>query len=527
MANGGSFAGLLCSPSEQVGTGGLPPATLWERRGLRNLMTSDYDMIVIGGGAAGLTAAGLSASLGAKTALIEYRRLGGDCTWYGCIPSKTLLNAAKVMHSAAVADWCGLRAFRQEFRFEELMRHVHAVQNSIYADADAPPVFEKLGVVVIEGSASFLDPHTVEVKHPLRAWERLRSRYFVIATGSAPLVPPIEGLDTIPYLTNETLFELDKLPERLIVIGGGPGGIEMAQACRRLGSEVHVIASAERILPRDDPELSRLLQEEMEREGIRFLLRSRAVRTEGTRAVRVGVEGPLPRTIEGDAVLIAAGRQSNVAELRLENAGVAVGKEGVVVNKHCRTSARHIYASGDVTGLNRFTHMAEHMSKVAVTNALLHLPLSIDTRGVVWCTYTDPELAHVGMSEEDLQRRRRDFGVYRFPYSKIDRAITDGRTTGMIKVLARKLNGRIYGAAILGANAGELIGEYSLAVRNGITLRQIADTIHPYPTYGLGNRRAADQWYARKQSRAVIRWLQRIFGYRGRLPDTFDPERIV
>jgi pyruvate/2-oxoglutarate dehydrogenase complex dihydrolipoamide dehydrogenase (E3) component len=225
--------------------------------------------------------------------------------------------------------------------------------------------------------------------------------------------------------------------------------------------------------------------------------------------------------------LIAAGRRANVEGLRLERASVALGKEGVVVDKHCRTTVRHVYASGDVTGLYRFTHMAEHMSKVAVTHALLHLPLSIDAGGAAWCTYTDPELAHVGVGEDDLRKRGIDFGIYRFPYSKIDRAITDGRTTGLIKVFARRFDGKLYGASILGASAGDLIGEYSLAVRNGIRLRQIADTIHPYPTYGLGNRRAADQWYVRKQSRAVVRWIQRIFGYRGQLPDTSDPERIM
>jgi pyruvate/2-oxoglutarate dehydrogenase complex dihydrolipoamide dehydrogenase (E3) component len=487
----------------------------------------EYDMTVIGGGAAGLTASGIAASLGAKTALIEVRRLGGDCTWYGCVPSKALLKAAKVRHTAATADRYGLRAFHPEFQFDELMRRVHEVQNFIYEDADAPPVFEKLGVEVIEGSASFLDPHTLDVKGPRRASERLQSRYFVVATGSAPVIPPIEGIAATRYLTNETLFSLDRLPERLIIVGGGPVGVEIAQAFRRLDSEVQLVASAERILPRDNPELSGLLQEQLEQEGIRFLLRSRAVRVEGSNKVRVGVEGPSPQTFEGDAVLIAAGRRSNVAELRLENAGVAAGKQGVTVDRHCRTSARHIYASGDVTGLYRYTHMAEHMSKIAVSNALLHLPLSIDNSGVAWCTYTDPELAHVGLSEEEVRSRGGDFGVYRFPYSKIDRAITDGQTAGMIKVFARKFGGKIYGATILGANAGDLISEYSLAVRNGITLRQIADTIHPYPTYALGNRRAADQWYVCKQSRTLVRWIQRIFGYRGQLPDTSEPGRII
>jgi pyruvate/2-oxoglutarate dehydrogenase complex dihydrolipoamide dehydrogenase (E3) component len=198
-----------------------------------------------------------------------------------------------------------------------------------------------------------------------------------------------------------------------------------------------------------------------------------------------------------------------------------------VVDKHCRTSARNIFACGDVTGLYQFTHMSEHMAKVAASNAILRLPVSIDVRNVPWCTFTDPELAHVGADEDHLEKRGIRYETYRFPFSKIDRAITDGETTGMIKVLARKFDGRIYGASILGANAGDMISEYALAMRNKITLRNIADTIHPYPTYALGNRRAADQWYVRKQSRTFVRWLQRIFGYRGQLPDTSDPTRIV
>jgi len=490
-------------------------------------VADDFDMVVIGGGAAGLTAAGISASLGAQTALIEAERLGGDCTWYGCVPSKTLLKAAKIVHAGSVANRYGLRAASPEFQFSELMDHIRDVQSRIYHDADAPPVFEKLGVEVIEVRARFLDARSVDITGPRQVSRRVRSRHFVIATGSRPRIPPIEGIGAVPYLTNETLFSLDRLPQRLIVVGGGPIGIEMAQAFRRLGSDVQVIASAERILPRDDPELSRLLQEQLEIEGIRFLLRSRAVKVEQGSGLRVAVEGATQRIIEGDALLIAAGRASNVSELGLENAGVKTSKDGVLVDNHCRTSARHIYASGDVTGLHYFTHMAEHMSKIAVTNALLHWPLSIDKRGVTWCTFTDPELAHVGATEADLRSRGVDFEVSRFPYSKIDRAITDGETTGMIKVFARKFSGKIFGAAILGVNAGDLICEYAIAIRNGVTLRQISDTIHPYPTYGLGNRRAADQWYIRKQSRTVVRWIQRIFGYRGQLPDTSDPDRIV
>jgi len=472
-----------------------------------NSMAYDFDMTVIGGGAAGLTAVGISASLGASTALVEARRLGGDCTWHGCIPSKTLLKAA----GGGVP-------------FARAIERVHSIRQQVYEDADAPPNLQRLGVEVLCGTARFVDPHTVEWSESGGAHRRISSRYFVVAAGSVPAIPPIDGIERASYLTNESLFELRELPRRLIVLGAGPIGIEMAHAFRRFGSEVVVVGSSRRVLPRDDEELARILQEQLAREGIRFALGTRANRVESGSTIRLHAGG---KAVEGDVLLVAAGRRSPAEPLNLAAAGVVTGKEGVTVDKHCRTSARHIYASGDITGRYRFTHMAEHMSKVAVTNALLHLPVSIDEAGLTWCTFTDPELAHVGKNEEQLRRSGINFGAYRFPLSKLDRAITDDATAGMIKVLARPFDGRIYGAGILAPRAGDMIAEYALAIRHGITLRQIADTIHPYPTYALGNRRAADQWYVRKQSATLVRWLQKIFGYRGQLPDTSDRERIV
>ena len=492
-------------------------------------MNRDFDMIVMGGGAAGLTAAGISISLGAKTALIEARKLGGDCTWYGCVPSKTLLKAAKIVRSIRHADRYGLRVSEPQFSFAEVMEHVHAIRARIYEEADAPPIFEKLGVEVIQGQARFLDAHTIECTDSQGATRGISSRYFVIATGSVPVIPPFGNRLGIPALTNETIFSLTEMPKRLIVVGAGPIGMEMGQAFARFGSQVVVIGSADRILPRDDPELACLLREQLASEGMEFVLESRATQAEGGSAIRIVAESRSGRTqmVEGDAVLFAAGRRSNVEALDLSRAGVAVYDKGIVVDRHCRTSVKHIYATGDVTGRYQFTHMAEHMSKVATTHALLHLPVSVEDRSVAWCTFTDPELAHAGLTEQALRKTGKRFAVYRFPFTKIDRAVTDNETAGLIKVFARPFDGRIYGASILGANAGEMIGEYALAIRNRVTLRQIADTIHPYPTYALGNRRAADQWYVRKQSQTVVRWIQRLFGYRGPLPDTSDPNRIV
>ncbi len=489
-------------------------------------MTYDYDLIVIGGGAAGLTASGMGATFGAKTLMIERARLGGDCTWTGCVPSKTLLKSAGIAHHLRNAGRFGLSDAPVRVDFARVMTHLRAVRQAVYEEADAPEIYEKMGVEVRTGAARFLDAHTVEIARDGGS-DRATGRFFVIAAGASAFVPPIDGLKETPHLTNETLFELDALPGRLAVVGGGPIGTEMAQAFARLGSEVTVIDMLPRLLARDDEELAALLRETLEAEGVRCVLGAgvkRIVREGGEVVITVEREGAR-REVRADAVLMATGRRANVDGLGLEAAGVAFTRHGVTVNDRCRTNHRHIYAVGDVTGRYQFTHMSEHMARVAVTNALLKIPMKIDTKHVPWVTYTDPELAHVGATEAALAGRGTPFEVFRFPFSKIDRAVTDVETTGWIKVFAKK-NGRILGASILGASAGEMIGELALAMRNGVTLRQIADTIHPYPTYGLGVRRAADQWYVRRQSPTLVRILQKLFRYRGPVLE-FGPDQIV
>lgn len=494
-------------------------------------MKYDYDMIVIGGGAGGLTAAGMSVSFGAKTALIEAKKLGGDCTWYGCVPSKTLLKAAKIAHYFKTANRYGLEASEVKFDFAKVMEHVHQTQEEVYRDADDPAIYRKMGIDVLAGTAKFLDNHRIEFDENGATSRQLSSRYFVIATGSSAVVPPIEGLSRVDYLTNETLFNLSKLPSKLIVIGAGPIGIEMAQAFNRLSSSVTVINRAERILTRDDRELAVILQEKLQGEGIRFVLKS-AVKSINQKNGTISVitedsSKQTTLTIDGDTVLLSVGRKANIANLGLQEAGIESNKRGIVVNDKCRTSVKNIYAVGDVAGRFQFTHFAEHMAKVATSNALLHFPMTLDSKHITWCTFTEPEMAHVGASENELKQKGISYELYKFPFNKIDRAITENEKIGWIKVYAKKFNGKIYGVNILGTNAGEMIGEYALAMRNGVTLRQMADTIHPYPTYVLGNRRAADQWYVRKQSRSFVWLLQKLFHYHGQLPDTSDPQRIV
>jgi pyruvate/2-oxoglutarate dehydrogenase complex dihydrolipoamide dehydrogenase (E3) component len=472
-------------------------------------MTYEYDMAVIGGGAAGLTAAGMAALLGAKTALIEEHRLGGDCTWVGCVPSKTLLRAAKAAHEMKTADRFGLLPVPPEVPFLRVMEHVRQIRQRIYDDADAPPNLEKLGVEVIIGTARFTDPHTIEIQNTSGKLLRLASRFFVVASGSRPKIPAF----STTVLTNETVFELESQPKRLLVMGGGPLGIEMAQAFERLGSDVVVVAPGNRILQRDDPEQAIKLEACLAREGISLVLGQRVTGLEkrGNDSVAMLEDG---RTLQCDAVLAAIGREPAIKTLQLEKAGVRFGPKGISVDDHCRTSQRHIYATGDVTGRYQFTHMGEHMSKVAVTNAILRWPKKLAEKHAVWCTFTDPELAYLGESEADLQRRRAKYSVYCFPFEKLDRAVTESETSGEVKVFTNR-TGKILGASILGARAGEMICEYALAMRAGIRLSRIADTIHPYPTYMLGNRRAAEQSVVKQLDSPFLALLGKILGYRG------------
>lgn len=471
-------------------------------------MRHEYDLVVIGGGAAGLVAAGMASVLGAKTALIEARKLGGDCTWHGCVPSKSLLKAAKVAHEMRTAERYGLKPADGTHDLAQVMERVHSIQQHIYLDADAPPNLEKLGVEVLTGKARFLNPHTVEIAGG-DGLRQIGSRYFVIATGSSPRQPRFAGAEKIRILNNETLFSLDRLPGHLIVLGAGPIGIEMAQAFRRLGSQVTVINNTPGILGRDDQELASLLLDHLRGEGIRFLPGDEVVRAEDGALYTSSGE-----RLEADTVLAAVGRKPNLDSLNLVAAGVETNEKGVAVDRRCRTSAGHIYACGDVAGRYLFTHMAEHMAKVAVTNAILHVPLRLDEPHVTWCTFTDPELAHVGRREQDLKRDGVQYTAYRFPFTQLDRAITESGTTGLIKILANR-GGRILGVSILGANAGEMIGEYALAMKNGVSLGKISATIHPYPTYVLGNRRAADLYMMAKLKPFMVRWVRRVFGLRG------------
>ncbi len=489
----------------------------------------DYDALVIGGGAAGLTTAGIAANFGAKTMMIEMDRLGGDCTWTGCVPSKTLLKAASVMHNAKKAEQYGLKSGAIDLDPQKVMVHIDKIRREVYEDADDPKIFEEMGIEVVSGKATFLDDHTLKITDNEGLQREVSGKYIFICTGAKAFVPPIKGVDSVDYLTNESLFEIEDLPKKLVIVGGGPIGSEMSQAFNRLGSEVHVVDMAPGILSNDDPELTAILKESLESEGVHYHLNSDVKElSKSGEGVTVTIEQDgEEKKISAEKVLLATGRRAHIDTLLLDAAGVKTERGSITVNDKCRTNKKHIYAVGDVTGRYQFTHMCEHMAKVATSNALIKIPIKIDRKHVPWVTYTEPELGHVGATQKQLEESGEMFEVYRFPFSKIDRAITDGNTTGMIKVYAKKWSGKILGASILGAHAGEMISQYALAMRNGVSLRDFADTIHPYPSYGLGARRAADQWYIRNQSERLVKWIKRIFGYRGEIPDYSDPNRIV
>ena len=493
------------------------------------MATYDFDAIVIGGGSAGLTSSGIAANFGAKTMMIEQDRLGGDCTWTGCVPSKTLLKAAKVAHQIKHAGKYGLIDGTPNIDYPKVIKHVHQRRQEAYNDADRPEIFEDMGIEVVNGSARFLDEHNIEIEFEDGTHRQTSARYFFICTGAHAFVPPISGIDQVDYLTSESMFETTDLPEELIIIGAGNIGTEMAQAMNRLGAKVTVIDMADRIMVNDDPELAEMLRKMLEREGITYELEASVEeirQNEKQLTVQIEVNGQ-QKKIKGDKLLMATGRRANVDDIGLESAGIKYSDKGITVDDKCRTNHSHIYACGDVTGRYQFTHMSEHMAKIATTNALLKFPQSIDSDHVPWVTFTDPELGHVGATEKQLMEEGISFETYRFPYEKIDRALTDSEDEGLIKIYAKKWNGKIYGASVLGAHAGELISEYALAMKNGVSLRNIADTIHPYPTYGLGARRAADQWYIKSQSEWQVKLLKTVFGYRGEVPDFSDPDRIV
>lgn len=478
-----------------------------------------YDLGILGGGAAGLTAASGGAQFGAKTVLVEKaEKLGGDCLHFGCVPSKTLIRAAGVWSLARRAKEFGLPGVElPPVSLAAVMDRVRSVIDTIQ-EHDSPERFRRLGAEVRFGSPRFVDDHTVDLDGA-----RLTARAWIVATGSGPSLPPVEGLMDVPYWTNETVFSQKELPGHLLVLGGGPIGVEMAQAFRRLGSNVTVVEYADQLLLSEDPDIAAILQGRLEAEGVKVLTGTKAVKAVAANSsVRLHLapakgEGE-PRTIEGDALLVAAGRKANVEGLDLQAAGVVFSAKGVPADARMRTNVPHIYSCGDVNGVFPFTHVAGYEAGVALSNAVLRLPRKADYEKVPWCTYTDPEVASIGLNEKRAKAAGVGYRTLEAPFREVDRGLAEGETGGKIKVLITP-SGRLLGCQIAGHHAGELIHEWVAAMNGGVKLSTLAGAIHAYPTLAEISKKAAGSYYSEKLfSDRTRRILRLLFGLRGKGP---------
>jgi pyruvate/2-oxoglutarate dehydrogenase complex dihydrolipoamide dehydrogenase (E3) component len=457
------------------------------------------DLCVIGAGSGGLSVAAAAAAFGVSAVLIEKAKMGGDCLNYGCVPSKALLAAAKHADAFRRASPFGVAAQQPQVDFGKVHAHVHRVIDAI-APNDSVERFTGLGVRVIIGAARFKDRRTVAVGEL-----EIKARRFVLATGSSPAVPPIPGLDQVPYFTNETIFDLAECPRRLVVIGGGPIGLELAQGFRRLGAEVIVIEAASP-LAKDDPECAAIVLDALARDGIEIRAGTKVLEITAGSAVKLALEGPAgAETIEASHLLIATGRRPNVEGLGLEAAGIGHGPRGIAVGKGLKTANRRVYAIGDVAGGLQFTHVSNYHAGLVIRNALFRLPVRASNDAVPWVTFTDPELAQVGLTEAEA-RKRGAIRVLRWPYHENDRAQAERETLGHIKVVTNR-GGRILGATIVGAQAGELIASWSLAVHRGLNVRALAEVVLPYPTLGEIGKRAAMTYFA---PGTASPWVRRI-----------------
>ena len=474
----------------------------------------DFDIGVIGGGAAGLTVASGAAQLGAKTVLIEREPLlGGDCLHYGCVPSKALIKCASLYHQLSRLEQYGLpRVSRPTVEFSSIKRRIAEVVATIQHH-DSVERFTGLGVAVKFGEASFTDEHTVDTGST-----RFSAGKWVIATGSSPALPPLPGLTDIDFLTNRELFSLDYLPESLIVIGAGPIAIEMAQAFTRLGSKVTVLQRSSQILSKEDGDAAAELQDILEQEGIEFHLGCTMLSASAEGAVKkVAIRGGDGQelVVSGSDILVAAGRRANVAGLNLERAGVVYKDNGIEVDHRLRTSCKHNYGAGHVIGGFQFTHAAGYEGGVVVANAVMGLPRKAQYRWMPHCTYSDPELAGIGLNERQLKQQAIDYRIYEESFADNDRAQAEGETRGRIKAFLDK-KGRVLGLTILGFHSGDLLAEWVGVLNGGVKLSTVAGAVHPYPTFAEINKRVIGSYFSRKIfSDKVLKILRLVHRYRG------------
>jgi pyruvate/2-oxoglutarate dehydrogenase complex dihydrolipoamide dehydrogenase (E3) component len=468
-----------------------------------------YDFVVIGGGTAGLVSAVGAASLGARVALVERDRLGGDCLNTGCVPSKAILRTARAIGELRRADALGVRVTGVDVDFPAVMRRMRQRRADLAVN-DSAQRLTRLGIQVFFGDAAFTSAREIAVGS-----ETLRFTRAAIATGSRPAVPPIDGLANIPYLTNETVFDLAERPDRLLVIGGGAIGCELSQAFARLGSRVTVFDQARRVLTNDDLDASVIVQRALTSDGVQFDLGTvitHVSHADGTTTVHFRRSPDAPEEqLTGDRLLVAAGRAANIERLDLARAGIHAGPHGVVVDDRLRTSNRRVYAAGDVCSRFQFTHVADASARIVIQNALFFGRRRASALTIPWCTYTDPEVAHVGLSAEDAEKRRPDVQTISVPLSDVDRAVLDDEAQGFVRVHHDR--GRLLGCTIVGAHAGEMIGQASDAIARGATLNDFSSTIYAYPTQVEALKKAGDAYRRSRLTPGVRRSLERYFRF--------------
>ncbi len=477
----------------------------------------DYNLVVLGGGAAGLVSSYTAAFLQARVALVERAHMGGDCLNTGCVPSKALIRTARFLSDCRRAEQLGCKPLRPEFDFAEVMARVRRVIARV-APHDSVERYSALGVECIQGEARLRSPREVEVNGHV-----LRTRSIILATGAAPAMPPLPGLEEVPFLTSETVWELRELPRRLVVLGGGPIGCELGQCFTRLGSEVTIVELQPRLLAGEDEDCARLVEERLRSEGAALRTGVAALSCKVSpdgggvllarpQTSQAAADDPAPNLeLPFDRLLIATGRRARVHGFGLEELGVELTPQGAIkVDRRLRTSRRHIYACGDVCGPYQYTHAAAHQATCATLNALFGLPLRVSYEHLPHATYTEPEVARVGLNEQEARRDNIPHEIARYDLAELDRAIADEAAEGLVKLLFTPGGKRLLGATVVGPQAAELLMEFVLARQHGISPRRLLGTIHPYPSLAEACKHAVAQSSAAQLPRALLPWLRRL-----------------
>lgn len=473
----------------------------------------EVNLVVIGGGSAGLVSSYIAAAVKAKVVLIERHKMGGDCLNTGCVPSKAILRSAKMANYMKRAEEFGFKAVKPVPVFKNIMSRVHKVIADIEPH-DSIERYTSLGVECVTGEATILSPHEVQVGDRV-----ITTKNIIIASGARPFVPPIEGLDQIDYLTSDNIWDLQHQPKRLIVLGGGPIGCELSQAFCKLGSEVTQVEMMPTIMGREDDDAKEIIAEQFKRDGINVLTSHRAMRVEkdGDNKVLVCDNDGTEVRVEFDDILVAVGRRANTEGLGLDKLGIQLRKNGTIeTDDYLRTAVSNIFACGDVTGPYQFTHTAAHQAWYAVVNSLFGFikKFKVDYRVIPWATFTMPEVARVGLNETDAKAQNIEYQVTKYGIDDLDRAIADGEAHGFVKVLTKPGSDKILGVTIVGHHAGDLISEYVLAMKHNLGMNKILGTIHLYPSLAEANKYAAGQWKQANKPEGLLRFAEKLHNWR-------------